>query len=63
MTTSKTALDDVAALHARHVLTPWLAQAGRTVPTIVRGDGAALYDDHGKRYLDFSAGLVAVNLG
>jgi len=63
MTTAKTALDDVAALHTRHVLTPWLAQAGRTVPTIVRGDGAALYDDHGKRYLDFSAGLVAVNLG
>jgi taurine---2-oxoglutarate transaminase len=54
---------DLAELHARYVLTPWLAQAGRRPPTIVRGEGAYLYDDRGKRYLDFSAGLVAVNLG
>jgi len=46
-----------------HVLTPWVAQAGRSVPTIVRGEGCYLYDDGGKRYLDLSAGLVAVNLG
>jgi taurine--2-oxoglutarate transaminase len=30
---------------------------------IVRGEGCCLYDDRGRRYLDFSAGLVAVNLG
>ncbi|MGC1379633.1 MAG: aminotransferase class III-fold pyridoxal phosphate-dependent enzyme [Candidatus Baltobacteraceae bacterium] len=52
-----------AELHAAHVLTPWVAQAGRTPPVIVRGEGSYLYDDTGKRYLDFSAGLVAVNLG
>jgi len=45
------------------VLTPWVAQGGRTPPVIVRGEGSWLYDDRGKRYLDFSAGLVAVNLG
>jgi taurine--2-oxoglutarate transaminase len=55
--------DDVAALHARYVLTPWVAQANRRPPTIVRGEGSYLYDTDGKRYLDFSAGLVAVNLG
>lgn len=56
-------VESVAALHDRFVLTPWVAQAGRNVPTIVRGEGSWLIDDEGKRYLDFSAGLVAVNLG
>jgi taurine---2-oxoglutarate transaminase len=56
-------IDEIAALHARYVLTPWVAQAGRHPPVMVRGEGSYLYDDHGKRYLDFSAGLVAVNLG
>lgn len=63
MSTRKTVLDDVAALHARYVLTPWLAQSGRNPPVIVRGEGSSLYDDRGKRYIDLSAGLVAVNLG
>jgi taurine--2-oxoglutarate transaminase len=45
------------------VLTPWSAQANRNVPTIVRGERSYLYDENGKRYVDFSAGLVAVNLG
>ncbi|HMF29706.1 MAG TPA: aminotransferase class III-fold pyridoxal phosphate-dependent enzyme [Candidatus Cybelea sp.] len=54
---------DAAALHARHVLTPWVAQGGRNPPVVVRGEGSYLYDDRGKRYIDFSAGLVAVNLG
>jgi taurine--2-oxoglutarate transaminase len=55
--------DSVATIHDRYVLTPWVAQSGRNVPTIVRGEGSWLIDDDGKRYLDFSAGLVAVNLG
>lgn len=56
-------LANVAELHARYVLTPWVAQGGRTPPVIVRGEGSNLYDENGRRYLDFSAGLVAVNLG
>jgi taurine--2-oxoglutarate transaminase len=63
LSSSETVLDDVSALHARHVLTPWVAQGGRTPPVIVRGEGSYLYDERGRRYLDFSAGLVAVNLG
>lgn len=60
----KTALtEDPAVVHARHVLTPWVVQGNRKPPTIVRGEGCYLYDDRGKRYLDFSSGLVAVNLG
>lgn len=54
---------ELHADHARYVLTPWTAQKGRRPPAIVRGEGSYLYDDRGKRYLDFSAGLVAVNLG
>lgn len=50
-----------SSLH--YVLTPWVAQGGRKPPEIVRGEGSHLYDVDGKRYLDFSAGLVAVNLG
>ncbi len=33
------------------------------VPTIVRGDGAYVYDAHGKRYLDGLAGLFTVQAG
>jgi taurine---2-oxoglutarate transaminase len=63
MSLSKALIDDTAAMHARFVLTPWVAQSGRNPPVIVRGEGSYLYDDCGGRYLDFSAGLVAVNLG
>ena len=54
---------ELAEMHARYVLTPWVAQGGRTPPLVVRGEGSYLYDDRGTRYIDFSAGLVAVNLG
>ncbi|GAB5602545.1 aspartate aminotransferase family protein [Thermus sp. FJN-A] len=54
---------DLKALHKRHVLTPWLPQRPLDPPLVVRGEGVWLYDDKGRRYLDFSAGLVAVNLG
>jgi taurine--2-oxoglutarate transaminase len=47
----------------RHVLAPWAMPGGKAPPTIVRGQGCYLYDTDGKRYLDFSSGLVAVNLG
>ncbi|MEO3813734.1 aspartate aminotransferase family protein [Sphaerisporangium sp. B11E5] len=33
------------------------------VPTITRGDGAYIYDIHGKRYLDGLSGLFVVQLG
>ncbi|WDZ86948.1 aspartate aminotransferase family protein [Micromonospora cathayae] len=33
------------------------------VPTIVRGDGAYIWDAHGRRYLDGLAGLFVVNAG
>ncbi len=45
------------------VLTPWSAQAQVNAPVITRGQGSHIFDDQGRRYLDFSAGLVAVNMG
>ncbi len=47
----------------RYVLAPWSAQATLDMPSIDRAEGVYLYDEGGKRYLDLSAGLVAVNLG
>src|SRR6202030_1405945 len=47
----------------RYVLTPWSAQGALNMPQIDRAEGVYLYDAEGKRYLDLSAGLVAVNLG
>jgi taurine--2-oxoglutarate transaminase len=55
--------ENLQALHARTVLTPWSAQGGLTPPVIVRGEGSYIEDDTGKRYLDLASGLVAVNLG
>jgi adenosylmethionine-8-amino-7-oxononanoate aminotransferase len=39
------------------------AYAKAPVPTIVRGDGAYIYDVNGKRYLDGLAGLFVVQVG
>jgi adenosylmethionine-8-amino-7-oxononanoate aminotransferase len=36
---------------------------GHEVPIIVRGDGAYIYDDHGRRYLDGLSGLFVVQVG
>ncbi|CAB4244047.1 Acetylornithine aminotransferase [Methylacidimicrobium sp. AP8] len=54
---------ELSEIHAKHVLTPWAIQKRVSGPMIVRGEGSFLYDSEGNRYLDLSAGLVAVNLG
>jgi taurine---2-oxoglutarate transaminase len=63
VTLAKLVSEEIDALHASRVLTPWVAQGGRKPPVIVRGEGSYLYDDRDRRYMDLSAGLVAVNLG
>ncbi len=54
---------ELSEIHSKHVLTPWSIQKRVSAPMIVRGEGSFLYDSDGNRYLDLSAGLVAVNLG
>src|SRR5690625_2713648 len=53
----------VSERKARNVLDPRSKQAAVNTPTFVRGEGSWLIDEAGKRYLDLSAGLVAVNMG
>ena len=60
--------DDKLATRARDHL--WMHftrhstyETGGHVPVIVRGDGAYIWDDQGKRYLDGLAGLFTVQLG
>jgi taurine--2-oxoglutarate transaminase len=56
-------LRDSKTTHQQYVLTPWSAQAAIDPPVIMRAEGVAMYDADGKRYIDASSGLIAVNLG
>ena len=40
-----------------------LANAGDRLALFTRGEGAYLWDDEGKRYLDFLAGIAVNSLG
>ena len=54
---------EIQAKHAKHVLTPWVAQGGLVAPVIVRGEGRYLFDAEGNKFFDLASGLIAVNLG
>jgi taurine---2-oxoglutarate transaminase len=58
--TSKQA--ELSAKHKQFVLSSWMIQGG-DAPVINRAEGRHLFDEDGNSYLDFSSGLVAVNLG
>ncbi len=58
-TTSTSALEDIQAREARHVL-----QTYRRAPlTFVRGKGVRLYDSEGREYLDLLSGIGVASLG
>ncbi len=58
--------DDLQAIAKRHL---WLhfarmgAYQERDIPVFVRGEGAYLYDDAGRQYLDGLSGLFTVQIG
>jgi 4-aminobutyrate aminotransferase-like enzyme len=54
---------EIQAKHAKHVLTPWVAQGGLVAPVIVRAEGRYLFDVDGNKFFDLASGLIAVNLG
>jgi adenosylmethionine-8-amino-7-oxononanoate aminotransferase len=56
-------LSDKAREHLWMHFTKLSSYADSPVPTIVRGDGARVYDVHGKAYLDGLAGLFVVQAG
>ena len=61
--------DEIAALQEKAKRHLWLhftrmsSYADGDVPVIVRGDGAYVYDQRGKRYLDGLAGLFVSQIG
>jgi adenosylmethionine-8-amino-7-oxononanoate aminotransferase len=61
--------DEIAALQQKAKRHLWLhftrmsSFADSDVPTIVRGEGQYVYDQHGKRYLDGLAGLFVSQIG
>lgn len=59
MTTTTPTLDALQALEADYVMGTY----ARLPVAFVRGDGTALYDTDGRRYLDFLTGLAVVSLG
>jgi taurine--2-oxoglutarate transaminase len=50
--------DDLA-----HVFHSWSAQANRTPMVIAAAEGSYVWDEQGKRYLDFASQLVNTNIG
>ena len=46
-----------------HVVYPWTVQSAGNRPIIERADGVYMYDAHGKKIIDFCAGLLCVNIG
>jgi len=46
-----------------HTLFSWSKQSGLDPVHVTRADGISLYDESGKRYLDFSSQLMNVNIG
>jgi taurine---2-oxoglutarate transaminase len=46
-----------------YTLYSWSKQAGNNPIAVEYGEGVYLYDTDGKRYLDFSSGLMNVNIG
>ena len=63
-------MDDMAYDHAQlqksahdHLWMHFARHTDADIPVIVRGEGAYIYDDKGKRYLDALAGLFVSQLG
>ena len=54
---------DAVALDRAHVFHSWSAQGALKPLAIAGGQGCELWDDDGKRYLDFSSQMVNTNIG
>ncbi len=63
MTVLETRSSDAYANDRAHVFHSWSAQAALTPIVVAGGEGSWFWDENGKRYLDFSAQLMNLNLG
>ena len=62
-TTTETDKDQILHDNLDHTLFSWSKQAGLNPISAERAEGVYVYDRDGKRYLDFSAQLMNVNIG
>jgi taurine--2-oxoglutarate transaminase len=54
---------DINKNNLDYTLFSWSKQKGIAPIAVERGEGVYLYDAEGKRYIDFSSGLMNVNIG
>ncbi|MFZ9388652.1 MAG: aminotransferase class III-fold pyridoxal phosphate-dependent enzyme, partial [Chitinophagaceae bacterium] len=59
----KTQTDQVLRDNLNYTLFSWSKQKGIDPIAVKYGEGVYLYDYSGKRYIDFSSGLMNVNIG
>jgi taurine--2-oxoglutarate transaminase len=55
--------EEIVQNNADYTLFSWSKQAGLSPISVERGEGVYLYDTEGKKYIDFSSGLMNVNIG
>ncbi|WP_153796673.1 aminotransferase class III-fold pyridoxal phosphate-dependent enzyme [Foetidibacter luteolus] len=60
---TSTLRDEILQDNFNHTLFSWSAQKGLNPIVVEKAEGVYLYDYNGKRYIDFSSGLVNVNIG
>jgi taurine--2-oxoglutarate transaminase len=63
MTQLKSKTSDILQSNLDYTLFSWSKQKGIAPIAVERGEGVYLFDYDGKRYLDFSSGLMNVNIG
>jgi taurine---2-oxoglutarate transaminase len=61
--TSLSVTQEILQDNLEHTLFSWSKQKGIDPIAVQRGEGVYLYDYGGKRYIDFSSGLMNVNIG
>ncbi len=59
----KTETDEIIRENLDHTLFSWSKQKGIAPIAVKNAEGVYLYDYDGKRYIDFSSGLMNVNIG
>ena len=59
----KTEAEEIIQNNQDYTLFSWSKQKGTNPIAVERAEGVYLYDYDGKRYLDFSSGLMNVNIG
>src|SRR5215211_1086969 len=60
---TQTETEDIIRDNLEYTLFSWSKQKGINPIAVKYGEGVYLYDYDGKRYIDFSSGLMNVNIG